>query len=190
MSGVGDLWHSGYGRRTRRGASRECGASEDAPPPGCRRAAGVEWRHTQAAGGHLKEIVHESVDGARERQGLETERRTEASQNTVTTPHPSLTCLYCNYASEEGSRKIRGESIPRPACTCSACWTSEVVHAMHISCVMGCATFVPVRPLSPELLDLKEGVRVLHLRAVEAGQVDLAIDGDARIGCERDHVAQ
>ena len=46
------------------------------------------------------------------------------------------------------------------------------------------------RPLSPELLDLKEGVRVLHLRAVEAGQVDLAIDGDARIGCERDHVAQ
>ena len=130
-----------------------------------------------------------SVDGAR-RDRLETERRTEASQNTVTTPHPSLTCLYCNYASEEGSRKIRGESIPRPACTCSACWTSEVVHAMHISCVMGRATFVPVRPLSPELLDLKEGVRVLHLRAVEAGQVDLAIDGDARIGCERDHVAQ
>ena len=131
-----------------------------------------------------------SVDGAR-RDRLETERRTEASQNTVTTPHPSLTCLYCNYASEEGSPgRYAVNLIPRPACTCSACWTSEVVHAMHISCVMGRAIFVPVRPLSPELLDLKEGVRVLHLRAVEAGQVDLAIDGDARIGCERDHVAQ
>jgi len=51
-------------------------------------------------------------------------------------------------------------------------------------------TFVLVRPLSPELLDLEEGVRVQHLRAVEAGQIDLAIDGDARIGRERDHVAQ